>query len=234
MTNLRSVGALLAISALLSCATAINDGTVPGPPTASAGTASESGGAPGEEGGAPAAGGTVEQAGQPGSAGKAVGGSSTSSGGKGGSSNGTAGSGSAGKGSGGSGSGSGGSVGVAGSHAGGSAGTSSSGGAGGSSAGSPGTGGGTATGPCDNPTELPATATGAPNFNTVAAVCFRTKATFNSISCSGFAGRTLKVNDVLDPCTGKMTTVPPMIDGWNYIDASAGTNQYANISWWTS
>ena len=31
MMNLRSVGALLAISAALSCATAINDGTVPGP-----------------------------------------------------------------------------------------------------------------------------------------------------------------------------------------------------------
>jgi len=229
MTKLRSVAALLAISAVASCATAINDGTVPGPPTAGAGAGSDSGGSPGEEGGGPT-GGTAEQAGQPGSAGKGVAGSTTSSGGKGGSGSGGSGSGSAGKAS------SGGSVGVAGaagSHAGGSAGTSSSAGAGGSSAGSPGSGGGTTTGPCNNPIELPATAMGAPNFDTLDAVCFRTKAVFNHVSCSGFEGRTLKVNDVLlGKCDGLMTITTPMIDGWNYLDASAGTNKYANMSWW--
>ena len=186
---------------------------------------SDSGGGAGldEEGGAPAGG--APQAGAPNnSAGK-------SGSGKGGSgSAGTGGSGSAGKG----GSGSGGTVGASGSSTGGKAGTSSSGAAG-SSAGADGTAGAPSTGPCASPVDLPTAATGnSGNFNTLGAVCFRTKSTFNSLGCSNFAGRTIKVNDVLDTCDGKKKTFAAAIDGWNYFDVSAGTLSYASFGWYTS
>src|SRR6188768_795515 len=88
MKNLRSVSALLAISAAFSCATAIND-NVPDnlPQTGAAGA--DNGGIPepSGEGGAPAAGSPPASGGDPGSAGKVEtgkGGSGTGSGGKGG------------------------------------------------------------------------------------------------------------------------------------------------------
>ena len=236
MMNLRSVGGLLAISTVLSCATAINDGTVPGPQTLTAGSDSGGGAGLDEEGGAPAGG--APQAGAPnnsaGKSGSGKGGSGSAgtggsgSAGKGGS--GSAGSGSAGKG----GSGSGGTVGASGSSTGGKAGTSSSGAAG-SSAGADGTAGAPSTGPCASPVDLPTAATGnSGNFNTLGAVCFRTKSTFNSLGCSNFAGRTIKVNDVLDTCDGKKKTFAAAIDGWNYFDVSAGTLSYASFGWYTS
>ncbi|HYQ03270.1 MAG TPA: hypothetical protein VER96_31565, partial [Polyangiaceae bacterium] len=65
MKNLRSVGGLLAISALLSCATAITDGTVPGPNTPPDGAGSDAGGSAGlgDPGGSPATGGSAPQTG---------------------------------------------------------------------------------------------------------------------------------------------------------------------------
>jgi len=234
MNNLRSVGGLLAISAALSCATAINDGTVPGPSTpsdagadvgGSAGLAAEAGGP---------AGGSAPQAGGPASAGKCGSSSAGSSSG---------GSGTAGKGGGSAGSvgkgGSGGSVSVggsAGSSSGGKGGTSSSG-AGGSSAGSTGTAGGGSVGLCDNPVDLPAGANGnSGNFNTLEAKCFRTKSTFNNIACSNFDGRTLKVNGVaITKCEAAVKgTYAPTADGYTYLDASAGTNLSASVYWYTS
>jgi hypothetical protein len=225
MKNLRSVGGLLAISAVLSCATAINDGTVPGPSTPPD-AGSDAGGGAGlpEEGGAPGAGGSTPQAGGPASAGKGGGGSgSAGSPGTGGKGGGTAGS--TGKG----GSGSGGTVGVAGSSStGGKAGTGSSG-AGGSSV--AGAGGGSAAGYCDNPVDLPATAMNTGNIGTAAA-CFRTKATFNTIVCSNMADRTVKVNGMLAMCSVK-TAFPPAIDGWNYFDITAGAMSYAQLGWFS-
>jgi endoglucanase len=239
MTNLRSVGALLAISAVLSCATAINqEGGSDAYPTAG----SDSGGSGGmvEEGGAPA-GGSPQAAGGPSAAGSGGGGSAgkggSGAGGKAGSgSGGSASGGRAGSGSGGR-IGSGGTVGVAGSSGsstGGKAGT-SSGGAGGSAAGSDGTAGGGTMGPCDSPIDLPNTSTGnSGNFNTAGAVCYRTKATFNSLNCSNFDDRTIKVNGKLDPCTGTKTTFAPAIDGYNYFDVSAGKFSYASFGWYSS
>ncbi|HEY0464251.1 MAG TPA: hypothetical protein VGC79_08585 [Polyangiaceae bacterium] len=226
MMNLRSVGALLAISAVLSCATAINDGTVPGPPTATAGSGSDSGGGPGDEGGGPAAGGAPQEAGAPGIAGKASGGSSTGSAGKG--------SGGSTTGSGGSTTGSGGTVGVAGSSTGGKAGTGSS--TGGAS--SAGAGGGTpVAGYCDNPVDLPATATNTGSVGKAAA-CFRAKVTFNAITCSNMDAdpppdgrRTVKVNGMLATC-GTKAEFPPAIDGWSYFEISAGTFDWAQVGWY--
>jgi hypothetical protein len=226
MMNLRSVGALLAISAALSCATAINQeaGVDPSPMAGS-----DSGGGAGlaEEGGAPAGG--APQAGAPAEAGKGGagkgGGGATGGGGKGGSGGAT---GTAGRG------GSGGSVGVAGS-AGSSAagrGGTSSGGTGGGSAGSIGTAGGTSTGPCENPVDLPATAMNTGNIGTAAA-CFRTKATFNTIVCSNMADRMVKVNGMSATC-GVKTAFPPAIETWNYFDITAGAMSYAQLGWFTS
>ncbi|HKO50996.1 MAG TPA: hypothetical protein VJV79_24980, partial [Polyangiaceae bacterium] len=66
MMNLRSVGALLAISTVLACATATSDGTVPGLPSMTAGSDSGGSGSAGleEVAGAPAAG-APQQAGAP-------------------------------------------------------------------------------------------------------------------------------------------------------------------------
>jgi hypothetical protein len=232
MKNLRSVGGLLAISAAFSCATAINDDTVPGqntPPDAG----SDFGGGAGlaEVAGGPAAGGSAPHAGAgPASAGKggsSSGGTGTGTGGKGGGSAGSAGKG-----------GSGGTVsagGSSGSSSGGKAGTSSSG-AGGSSAGSTGTAGGGSVGLCDNPVDVAAGAQGnTGNFNTLEAKCFRTKSTFNNIACSNFEGRTLKVNGVATKCDPALKgTFAPTADGYTYLDASAGTNPSASVYWYTS
>ena len=222
--NLRSVGALLAISTALSCATAINNDVPPGP-SATAGF--DSGGGAGlEEAGGESAGG-APQAGAPGGAGK--GGT-----GKGGSGSGSAGAGKGGNGSAGAGKGgSGGTVGVAGasgSNSGGKAGTSSSG-AGGGSAASGGSAGGTGIAPCENAKDVTGGQSG--NFNTKGAVCLRTKETFNTVGgCYGWDGRTIKVNGTVATCMVK-TTFPAAIDGWNYFDVSAGTNEFAGFSWFS-
>lgn len=224
MKNLRSVGALMAICGAFSCATAISDGTVPGPNTPPDGAGSDAGGSAGlgEEGGSPSTGGSSPQTGgMPGSAGKGEAG-------KGGSASGGM-PGSAGKG----GSGSGGTVSTGGSVSmGGKAGTGSSGMPG--SGGDTGTAGGPSTGLCDNPVDLPAGANGnTGNFNSLEAKCFRTKSTFNNIGCSNFQGRTLKVNGVTTACPGT-GTFAPTADGYTYLDASAGSNLSASIYWYTS
>ena len=222
--NLRSVGALLAISAAFSCATASYDGTIPPPSTPGAG--SESGGGAGleEAGGAPEAGAPQQQAGAPASAGK--GGA-----GKGGSGSGGA-VGSAGA-VGRAGSASGGSVGVSGSNMGGRAGTGS--GAGASAAGGDGTAGGGTTGPCESPKDVTGGQSG--NLNTAGPACLRTKDKFSVIGCTNWAGRTLKVNAVVVVCTDTMTAMGPFaaaIDGWNYFDVSAGSNTSANFYWYST
>jgi len=232
MKNLRSVGALLAICGVFSCATAISDGTVSGPNTPPDGAGSNAGGSGGlgEEGGSATVGGSAPQTGgSPGSAGKGDGGKAnggTGSGGKAGTA------GSAGKG--GSGTGTGGTVATGGSSStGGKAGTGSSGAAGGAVAGATGTAGGGATGPCDNPVDVPAGTMNTGNFNSLEAKCFRTKSTFNNVGCSNFQGRTLKVNNVATTCPS-MGTFAPMSDGYTYLDASAGSNLSASIYWFTS
>ena len=234
MMNLRSVGALVAMTAALSCATATNDGTVPGPAEFVSGSDSGGGGAGlGELGGAPAAG--APAGGAPGTAGAAHGGSgSAGKGGSGSAGAGKGGSGSAGAGSAGKG-GSGGTVGVAGgagSSMGGKAGTGSSG-TGGSSGGTVGSGGAPADAPCANPVELPAASTGnTGSVGTTGAACYRTKSTFNALVCSNWDGRTVKVNAVLATC-GIKTTFAAAIDGWNYFDISAGMYTYAQLGWYT-
>lgn len=72
------------------------------------------------------------------------------------------------------------------------------------------------------------------SFDTVAAVCLRTKETFNTIGCSNFAGRTMKVNGTAVVCSDGMSAVGPFaakIDGYSYFDVSAGTLSYADIYW---
>src|SRR6478752_3871002 len=89
MKNLRSAGGLLAISAALSCATAINqDISGTAPPPSEAGSDAGGGAGLAEEGGAPGAG-APQAAGSPGTAGKGEAGKG--SGGSGGKSGGTAG-----------------------------------------------------------------------------------------------------------------------------------------------
>jgi len=70
-------------------------------------------------------------------------------------------------------------------------------------------------------------------FGTTGAVCLRTTETFNTVGCSNFGGRTVKVNGVLATC-GAKTAFPPAIGGYNYFDVSAGTLDYASIYWYSS
>jgi hypothetical protein len=73
-----------------------------------------------------------------------------------------------------------------------------------------------------------------PNFGTTGAVCYRTTETFNSLGCSNFDGRTVKVNGVVVACgTAKATFAAP-IGGYTYFDVSAGTYAYASIFWYSS
>jgi len=67
---------------------------------------------------------------------------------------------------------------------------------------------------------------------TAGAACFRTKATFNSIVCSSFDGRTVKVNGMLAVC-GMKQTFAPAVDGWNYFDISPGMYTYVQLGWYT-
>ena len=227
MMNLRSVAALLSISSLLACATAINDdGSGLGSLMAAGSDSGGSGSV--EEGGAPAAGGAPARAGAPasaagrgsgsGSAGKGAGGTGTGAGGRGG--------GAAGRGGGTAGRGG---IGAAGTGTG-TGGRTGTGSAGGSAAGAPGSAGGTGIAPCDNAKDIPATASNTGELGTVGAACYRTKAKFNALTCSSFDGRTLKVNGVISKCDG-VATFAPAIDGWNYFDISEGKFTYAQMGW---
>jgi hypothetical protein len=226
MKNLRSVGALLAICGAFSCATAISDGTVPGPNTPPEGGGSDAGGSAGlgEEGGSPATGGSAPQTGgSVGSAGKGEAGKGGSgAGGKGGGAAGSAGK-----------AGSGGTVGTGGSiSAGGKGGTGSSGAAG-ASGGSTGTAGGTSTGPCDNPKDVKQGNSG--SLETTGPACLRTQEKFTTVGSSNFAGRTLKVNGTAVTFAADGKTAGPFgaaVDGWNYFDVSAGTQSFASLYWY--
>ena len=92
-------------------------------------------------------------------------------------------------------------------------------------------GGGSAT-PCVSTKDL--TGGGSMGLGTTGAVCMRTKETFNSLGCSSFDGRTIKVNGVLAKCDGSKTTFAPAVDGYNYFDVSAGTYSYAAFYWFSS
>jgi hypothetical protein len=71
------------------------------------------------------------------------------------------------------------------------------------------------------------------NLGTTGPVCMRTKETFNSVGCSNFGGRTIKVNGTLATCNAKSMFAPP-IDGYNYFDVSAGDVDFAAFVWYTS
>ena len=210
--NWRSLSVFWVLAPLLACATSTNGGI---PPDLGA-AGSESGGA-GPSGGASAEAGASAVAGAPSTAGTGSAGSPSG------------GSGSAGSPSGGAGSMSGaGAGGHAGSSSGGKGGSSGSAGAGGS-AGS-GTGGGTSSGPCANPKDVTGGNSGnIPN----AAGCYRTIETFNTVGCSNWGGRTLKVNGVTATC-GIKTTFPAAIGGYNYFDVGPGTVDYGSFSWFSS
>ena len=117
-------------------------------------------------------------------------------------------------------------AGNAGALSGGSSGTSSSGGAA-----TAGTGGVESTGPCANAKDV--TGGKSDNLGTTDAVCMRTTETFNTIGCSNWGGRSIKVNGVLATCNVK-TTFAPMIDGFNYFEVSAGDVAFAAFVWYTS
>ncbi|MEP7053246.1 MAG: hypothetical protein ABJB12_22985 [Pseudomonadota bacterium] len=125
--------------------------------------------------------------------------------------------------------GSAGSVGAAGAagHAGGASGGSA--GAGGGTA-TAGAGGGTSSGPCASPKDVKGGMSG--NLG-LGAVCMRTTETFNTLVCSNWTGRTIKVNGVLAMCSVK-TMFPPMIAGYNYFEVSAGALSYASFNWFSS
>ena len=205
MTTWRGVCALLAVSSVVACATATTDGAFDVPEgNAGASPMTSVGGALGSSG--TPAGGAAHAGSNSGSAG--------ASGGR------PAG-------------GSPGVAGAAGASNGGHSGTSS--GSGGASAGGQGEAGaagesGTG-GPCANPKDVSGGKTN--NFGTTGAVCFRTTETFNTIGCSNWGGRTIKVNGVLATCNVK-GTFAPMIDGYNYFDVSAGDVDFAAFVWYTS
>jgi hypothetical protein len=225
MRKWRSLSALMVLGPVVACATATNDGA----PGAGDLDASSSGGndVVGPSGGdnsVTAGSGTVAGSTSVGGGqlafegGSSMSGSSSTGGAAGGSSTG-------------------GVSGAAGAHSGGSSGTSSGGasgagtggvtgmsGAGGASAGAA---GGTSTGPCANPKDVTGTSSG--NLG-AGDVCLRTMQTFNTVGCSEFTGRTLKVNGVAATCGVGATYTP--IGGYNYLEVSAGGSDFASISWY--
>ena len=209
--NWRNLSVLLVLSSALACAKASNDDL----PAGDLGGADNGGSDPIIGGGAPAGG--SNGAGAPGAGAPSAGAQS------GGASGGAVSHG-----------------GAAGAPSGGHSGTSSGGvagalgGASGAAgvSGSAGSGGDTSTGPCANPKDV--TGGNSMNFGTLDGVCLRTKDPFNTIGCSNFDGRTIKVNGTLAPCTGMKATFAPAIDGWNYFDVSAGTLVYASFNWYSS
>ena len=216
MMNWRTAAVLLGISSLLACAKATLDD---GYPTGGTGAA-DNGGAPiDDQGGA----GPVAGAGDIGGAPPAGAGAPARAGASSGGAQGRAGAAATGGRTGGTG----GAPGTAGK----SGGTAGAGvaGAGGGSAGS------ASTGPCDNPKDV--TGGNSMSFDTTDAVCLRTKETFNTLGCSNFAGRTIKVNGTAVVCTDNTPAKAPFaaaIDGYNYFDVSAGTLSYADIFWFSS
>ena len=213
MMNWRTACVLLGVSSLLACATATNDGFPDGDPAGA-----NNGGGPPSESGAPAggaanpgAGALNGGAGAPVVAGSANGGSVGHAGAAGAATGGHSGTSSAGAGG-----------------AAGKGGTASVGGASGASGGS----GGASSGACANPKDVSMGTSG--NFGTKDAVCLRTMEKFNSINCSSFSGRTIKVNGTLETCTGVKGTFAPAIDGYNYFDVSAGDFEYAGFVWYSS
>jgi len=219
MTKWRSVSALLILGSAIACATPTNGGVLPG--DVESGNSDGEGGAPLLGASGSSVGGAVgsvassagsSSAGTVAAAGAAMGGSSV----------------------GGGLAVAGGPSGVGGAHAGaggassavfgGASGTSSSGGALAEA-------GAASDGPCANPKD--ASGGKSDNFGTKGAVCLRTQETFNTIGCSNFGGRTIKVNGMLATCDAK-TTFPLPIDGYNYFDVSAGDVDFASFVWYTS
>jgi hypothetical protein len=85
-------------------------------------------------------------------------------------------------------------------------------------------------GACANPVDVMGTNTG--NFGTMAAACFKTKTVFSGgWNCSSTDGRTIRINGRVLAC-GVMP-VPPQIDGYTYIETTAGTYTWAQVYWWT-
>ena len=127
-------------------------------------------------------------------------------------------------------------AGAAGTHTGGQSGTSSGGAGGGANhAGSGGAGGASGasnSGPCAAPKDV--SGGKSDNLGTTGAVCLRTSETFNTIGCSNWGGRTIKVNGVVAPCVGVKATFAPAIDGYNYFEVSAGDVDFAAFVWYTS
>lgn len=64
----------------------------------------------------------------------------------------------------------------------------------------------------------------------VSAVCLKTTADFNYLACSNWDARIIKLNGIESPCWTGLATQKP-IDGYNYIEISAGTSQKANLAW---
>ena len=146
------------------------------------------------------------------------------------------------------GSGSGGALGIAGHASGGGAGLAGSSGAatgghsGTSPGGSAGLGGsvaasgasgasGAGSGPCADPKDVSGGKTN--NLGTKGAVCLRTTESFNTIGCSNWGGRTVKVNGQLATCNLKGAFAPP-IEGYNYFEISSGDVDFAALVWYTS
>ena len=71
------------------------------------------------------------------------------------------------------------------------------------------------------------------NLGTTGGVCLRTTETFNTIGCSNWGGRTVKVNGVVATCNVKGAFAPP-IEGYNYFEISAGDVDFAALVWYTS
>ena len=71
------------------------------------------------------------------------------------------------------------------------------------------------------------------NLGTTGAVCLRTIENFNTIGCSNWGGRTVKVNGALATCNLK-GAFPPPTEGYNYFEISAGDVDFAALVWYTS
>ncbi|MEO6602876.1 MAG: glycoside hydrolase family 3 C-terminal domain-containing protein, partial [Polyangiaceae bacterium] len=86
---------------------------------------------------------------------------------------------------------------------------------------------------CANPIELPSELSSY-SLGTTEGVCLRTKAAFDTVGCSGWTGRTLKVNGRPMLCDGTKEILPLALDGYHYFEIGAGQVSYAALYWYTS
>ncbi len=67
-------------------------------------------------------------------------------------------------------------------------------------------------------------------FTVTDATCYRTTADFDTVTCTGWEGRTLKINGAVATCN-RQGSHPPAYDGYNYFEISGGIPAVGQLRW---